>query len=411
MQPAQRLTGLQESVIREMTRLAYEHDAINLSQGYPDFPAPTIIKQAAVDAIEADVNQYSITWGRPALREAVAAKLARQYGMDWVDPDRHVTITCGVTEAIVDSLLAVANPGDEVVIIEPFHENFLPATVFSGARPVYVPLEPPDFQLDTDRLRAAFSPRTRAIIVNTPHNPTGRVFTHAELTAIAGLCHEFDAIAITDEIYEHIVYDDHTHIPLATLPDMAGRTITVAGLSKTFAVTGWRLAYVVAQDPWSTALRTVHDFTTICAPTPLQEAGAVALSQAESYYDALRADYTERRDLMLALLADVGFAARPPEGAYYVMADFSSIVAGVAHGLASVEGSLAPTLAALSDPQGRAQDAAFARWMTTQARVAVVPGSSFYATPGLGTSSVRFAFPKRLETLETAGDRMRAALV
>lgn len=408
MRPAHRLTGLQESVIREMTRLAYEHDAVNLSQGYPDFPAPKIIKQAAVDAIEADVNQYSITWGRPALREAVAAKLGRHYSMDWVDPDGHVTVTCGVTEAIVVSLLAVANPGDEVVIIEPFHENFLPATIFSGARPVFVPLEPPDFQIDPARLRSAFGARTRAIIINTPHNPTGRVFTHAELTAIAELCQEFDVVAITDEIYEHIVYEDHLHIPLATLPDMAERTITVAGLSKTFAVTGWRLAYVVAQEPWSTALRTVHDFTTICAPTPLQEAGAVALGQGDSYYDTLRADYTERRDYTLALLDEVGFIARPPEGAYYVMADFSRIVPGVAHDLAPADAGLAQTL---QESQGSTQDVAFARWMTTQARVAVVPGSSFYHTPGLGTSSVRFAFPKRLDTLKTAGDRMRAALI
>lgn len=399
MQPAQRLIGLQESAIREMTRLAYEHDAINLSQGYPDFPAPAIIKQAAVDAITADVNQYSITWGRPALRDAVAARLARQYDMNWVDPDRHVTVTCGVTEAIVVSLLAVANPGDEVVIIEPFHENFLPAAVFSGARPVFVPLEPPEFRVDPDRLRAAFNARTRAIIVNTPHNPTGRVFTREELTAIAELCHEFDAVAITDEIYEHILYDGHSHIPLATLPDMAGRTITVGGLGKTFAVTGWRLAYAVARDPWSTALRTVHDFTTICAPTPLQEAGAAALDQADalvprSYYDVLKAEYTARRDCMLALLDDVGFAARPPEGAYYVMADFSAL-----------QPRLPEEARSGADPA-----AAFARWMTTQVRVAVVPGSSFYHTPGLGTSTVRFAFPKRMDTLETAGDRMRAAL-
>jgi aspartate/methionine/tyrosine aminotransferase len=388
MQPAQRLTGLQESVIREMTRLAYEHDAINLSQGYPDFPAPATVKQAAMAAIEADANQYSITWGRPALRQAIAAKLSRQYDMDWVDPDVHVTVTCGVTEAIVVALLAVANPGDEVVIIEPFHENFLPATIFSSARPVFVPLEPPDFQLDPDRLRAAFSPRTRAIIINTPHNPTGRVFTLTELTAIAELCQEFDAVAITDEIYEHIVYESHTHIPLATLPGMAERTVTIGGLSKTFAITGWRLAYAVAAEPWSTALRTVHDFTTICAPTPLQDAGAVALTLPDSYYDSLRAAYTERRDCMLSQLVQVGFAVRPPEGAYYVMADFSAITSDGAQG----------------------DDVAFARWMTTRARVAVVPGSSFYRTPGLGTSAVRFAFPKRLETLEIAGERMRAAL-
>lgn len=385
MQPAQRLAGLQESVIREMTRLAYKHDAINLSQGYPDFPAPESVKQAAIDAIRSDHNQYSITWGRPATRQAIADKLRRQYGMDWVDPDQHVTVTCGVTEAIVVSLMGIANPGDEVVVIEPFHENFLPAVVFAGARPVFVRLEPPDFRLDPDRLRRAFGPRTRAILVNTPHNPSGRVFTREELAAIAELCQAFDAIAITDEIYEHIIYDDHEHIPLATLPGMAERTITTGGLSKTYAVTGWRLAYAVAREPWSTALRTVHDYTTICAPAPFQEAAVAALSLPDSYYDELRAGYARRRDHMLEILTDVGFKATPPQGAYYVMADFSSF-----------------------DFDG--DDTAFARWMATQARVAVVPGSSFYHIPELGQSTVRFAFPKRVETLELAGQRMRAAL-
>lgn len=384
MQPAQRLASLQESVIREMTRLAYQHDAINLSQGYPDFPAPEAVKQAAIEAIRADHNQYTITWGLPATRQAIADKLRRLYGMDWVNPDQHVTVTCGVTEAVVVSIMAIANPGDDVVIIEPFHENFLPAVVFAGARPVFVPLEPPDFRLDPHQLRRAFGPRTRAILVNTPHNPTGRVFTREELTAIAELCQEFNAVAVTDEIYEHIIYDDRTHIPLATLAGMAERTITTGGLSKTFAVTGWRLGYAVAQEPWSTALRTVHDYTTICAPTPFQEAAVVALSLPDAYYAELKAAYTERRDCMLAILNDVGFKARPPEGSYYVMADFSHF---------KFDGD----------------DTAFARWMATQARVAVVPGSSFYHIPELGRTTVRFAFPKRVETLEEAGERLRAA--
>ncbi|MFQ5343178.1 MAG: pyridoxal phosphate-dependent aminotransferase [Anaerolineae bacterium] len=385
MNPAQRLAGLQESVIREMTRLAYQHDAINLSQGYPDFPAPEAVKQAAIDAIRSDYNQYSITWGRPATRQAIADRLRRQYGMDWIDPDQHVTVTCGVTEAIVVSLMGIVNPGDEVVVIEPFHENFVPAVAFAGARPVFVPLEPPDYRLDPDRLRQSFGPRTRAILVNTPHNPTGRVFTREELTAVADLCQEFDAIAVTDEIYEYIIYDGLTHLPMATLPGMAERTITTGGFSKTYAVTGWRLGYAVAQEPWSTALRTVHDYTTICAPTPFQEAAVAALALPDSYYAALQAGYTDRRDQMIAILNDVGFKATPPEGAYYVMADFSDF-----------------------DFDG--DDTAFARWMATQARVAVVPGSSFYHIPELGKSSVRFAFPKRLETLELAGERLRAAL-
>lgn len=385
MKPAKRLAGLQESVIREMTRLAHEHDAINLSQGFPDFPAPEAVKQAAIEAIRADHNQYSITWGRLPLRQAVGDKLRRWYGVGWIDPDQHVTITCGVTEAIVVSIMALANPGDEVVIIEPFHENFLPAARFAGAHPVFVPLEPPDFRLDPARLRSAFGPKTRAIVINTPHNPTGRVFTREELTAIAELCQEFDAVAITDEIYEHIVYDDHTHVPPATLPGMAERTITIGGLSKTYAITGWRLAYAVAQEPWSTALRTVHDFTTICAPTPLQEAAVTALSLPDSYYAELQADYAARRDRMLNILDDAGFKATPPEGSYYVMANFS-------------------------DFRFDGDDVAFAEWMTSQARVAVVPGSSFYHTEGLGKSVVRFAFPKRLDTLEEAGARMRQAL-
>lgn len=385
MNPAQRLIGLQESVIREMTRLAYQHDAINLSQGYPDFPAPEAVKQAAVYAIRSDHNQYTITWGMPATRQAIADKLRRQYGMGWIDPDQHVTVTCGVTEAIAVSIMALVNPGDEVVIIEPFHENFLPAVAFAGARPVFVPLEPPDFRPDPDRLRQAFGPRTRAILVNTPHNPTGRVFTREELASIADLCQEFDAVAVTDEIYEHIIYDGRTHIPMATLPGMAERTITTGGFSKTYAVTGWRLGYAVAQEPWSTALRTVHDYTTICAPTPFQEAVVVALSLPDSYYAGLQAGYTERRDRMITVLGDVGFKATPPEGAYYVMADFSDL---------GFDGD----------------DTEFARWLTRQARVAVVPGSSFYHIPEHGRTAVRFAFPKRLETLAEAGERMRAAL-
>lgn len=385
MQPARRLANLQPSIIAEMTLLAERHGAINLSQGSPDFPAPKAVKQAAVEAIWADQNQYGMTPGQPAIRRAIAEKLRRLYGMDWVDPDAHVTVMCGATEAVVVAVMATANPGDEVIVIEPCHENYLPAVTFAGARPVCVPLEPPDYVLDPDRLQRAFSPRTRAIIVNTPHNPTGRVFTRQELTAIAELCQTFDVVAVTDEIYEHFVYDAHVHIPLATLPGMAGRTITISGLSKTYAITGWRLAYAVAQEPWSTALRTVHEFTTICAPTPLQEGAAVAFSLPDTYYAELKATHTERRNCIYRILNEVGFKAMLPEGTYYIMADF---------GRFSFEGD----------------DIAFARWMASRARVAVVPGSSFYHTPGLGRSAVRFAFPKRLETLEEAGVRMQTAL-
>ncbi|NOZ06472.1 MAG: aminotransferase class I/II-fold pyridoxal phosphate-dependent enzyme [Chloroflexi bacterium] len=384
MQPATRLNDMRESTIREMTRLAIAHEAINLSQGFPDFPAHPALKEAAIQAIRADQNQYAITWGIPALRQAIAAKMERRYNLH-VDPDRHITVTCGVTEGIVSSLMAITNPGDEVIIIEPFHENFLPAVLFAGGTPVFFALEPPAYQLDAERLRRAFTSRTRAIIVNTPHNPTGRVFSREELQGVADLCHEFDALAITDEIYEHIIYDNGEHIPLATLPGMAERTITIGGMSKTFAITGWRLGIVVAQEPWSTALRTVHDFTTICAPTPLQHAAVTAMGFGEDYYRQMKEDYTSRRQVMLDTLQEVGFRAQPPQGAYYVMADFSPF---------HFDGD----------------DHQFARWLTTEVGVAVVPGSSFYHTSGLGRHSVRFAFPKQLPTLEEAGRRLRQHL-
>jgi len=384
MHPARRLDTIRESTIREMTRLAIENEAINLSQGFPDFPAPAELKQAAIEAIRGEFNQYAITWGVPALRQAIAAKMQQRYDM-MVDPDRHVTVTCGVTEGIVSSLMAVTNPGDEVVIVEPFHENFLPAVLFAGGTPVFVALEPPAYELDVDRLRQVFTNRTRAIIINTPHNPTGRVFTREELQGLADLCQEFNVLAITDEIYEHIIYDGHTHVPLATLPGMTERTITIGGMSKTFAVTGWRLGYVVAMEPWSTALRTVHDFTTICAPAPLQHAAIVAMGFGDDYYRQMQEDYAARRKIMMETLEETGFLAQPPEGAYYVMADFSPLNF---HG----------------------DDHAFAHWLTTQVGVAVVPGSSFYYTPGLGRNSVRFAFPKQLQTLEEAGNRLRQYL-
>ena len=383
--PADRLATMTESLIREMTRIAIAHDAINLSQGFPDFPTPAALKQAAVDAILGDHNQYAVTWGSRALREAIAAKLGAWYNLD-VDAEQHVTITVGVTEAIVVTLMSLINPGDEVVIIEPFHENFYPAVVFAGGTPVFVPLEPPAFRLDADRLRAAFGPRTRAIILNTPHNPTGRVFSREELQIVADLCQEFDTVAVTDEIYEHILYDGRQHIPLATLPGMAERTVTCGGLSKTYAITGWRLAYTVAPAPISNAIRTVHDFTTICAPTPLQEAAVTAIHFPPEYYAQLQADYHVRRDKMMSILADTGFGAAPPEGAYYVMADFGGV------GFPSDD------------------DHAFALWLTKEVGVAVVPGSSFYRTPGKGRGLVRFAFPKKLVTLDAAHERLKAGL-
>jgi aspartate/methionine/tyrosine aminotransferase len=381
MKTSQRLSHIRESYIREMTRLAITHDAINLSQGFPDFDPPPEVIEAAHRALDSGANQYSITWGLSALRQAIAAKMNRRYDLDF-DPDQHITVTCGVTEAIAATLMAIVGPGDEVIIIEPFHEGYLPAVLFAGATPRFVSLEPPEYALDPSKLRAAFNNHTRAIIVNTPHNPTGRVLTHEELEGVASLCREFDAVAITDEIYEHITYEDHRHIPPATLPGMRERTVTIGGFGKTYAVTGWRLGYTCALDPLSTALRTVHDFTTICAPVPLQAAAVAALSLPESYYDHLRRDYTARRDLMMAVLADAQFTAQPPEGAYYVMADF---------GARGFDGD----------------DFVFARWLPEHAGIAVVPGSCFYATPALGKRMVRFAFAKRLETLDAAGERLR----
>ncbi len=380
MMLAQRLNTVRESFIREMTRLAIAHQAINLSQGFPDFDPPQTVLEAAHHALDEGLNQYTITWGLSPLRQAIANKMARLYDLSF-DPDRHITVTCGVTEAIAATVMSLVDPGKEVVIIEPFHEGFVPAATFAGGRPRFVPLEPPDYELDPDRLRAAFNENTRAIIVNTPHNPTGRVFTRGELESIAGLCQEFDVVAITDEIYEHIVYDGLRHIPLATLPGMGERTVTIGGFGKTYAMTGWRIGYACALNPLSDGLRTVHDYTTICAAAPLQAACAAALDLPDSYYRELQEQYTARRQTMMAILDEAGLSAGAPEGSYYVMADFSGW-----------------------DFEG--DDQAFARWLPENLGVAVVPGSSFYATPGLGTKQVRFAFPKRLETLQAAGQRI-----
>lgn len=378
---ARRTSVFSESVIREMTRLAMLHGAMNLAQGYPDFPAPAFIKQAAVEAINADLNQYAITWGAPRLRRAVAEKTRRFYGLG-IDPDREVTVTCGATEAMMCAMLAVVEEGDEVIVFEPFYENYVPDAAMSGARLVFVTLRGEGFSFDPDELRRAFSPRTRAIIVNTPNNPSGKVFTRAELESIAALCQEFDTLCITDEIYEHILYDHHQHVPMATLPGMYDRTITISGLSKTFSVTGWRLGYLIAPPHLTDALRKVHDFLTVGAPAPLQEAAAVAIEQADSYYPELRTMYAEKRAILLDALRSAGFACHQPEGAYYIMADFS----------------------ALNFP---GDDTAFALHLIRDIGVAPVPGSSFYR-PGsqAGTRMVRFTFSKSEETLREAARRL-----
>jgi aminotransferase len=375
----------QESVIREMSRLAHRHGAVNLAQGFPDFPAPAAVKQAAIDAIAGDVNQYAVTWGARSLREAVARDVHRRTGRT-IDPERELTVCCGSTETMVATLLAIVDPGDEVIVFEPFYENYGPDAILSGATPRYVRLHPPPpggrtWTFDPEELRAAFNRRTRAIVLNTPNNPTGKVFTRAELETIAGLCLEWDVIAITDEIYEHIVYDDARHVRLATLDGMADRTVTINGISKTFSVTGWRVGWAVAPPDLTAAIRKVHDFLTVGAAAPLQAAAAVALESPDTFFAELAASYRAKRDILGAILRDAGFVCFQPQGAYYLMTDVSSF--------------------------GFPDDVAFVRHLVTQVGVAGVPGSSFFSDPADGASYVRFCFCKKEETLAAAADRLR----
>ncbi len=379
---AARTEVFSESVIREMTRLALEHGAINLAQGFPDFPAPDFVKRAAIEAIEADVNQYAITWGDPRLRRAIAEKVRRHYGLE-VDPEREVTVTCGATEAMMATMLAFVEPGDEVIVFEPYYENYVPDAAMSGATLRFVTLHGLDFTFDPDELRAAFGAKTKAIIVNSPNNPSGKVFDGAELAQIAALCQEFDCLCFTDEIYEHIVFDHYEHVPMATLPGMYERTVCISGLSKTFSITGWRLGYVVAPPPLSEAVRKVHDFLTVGAPAPLQQAAAVAIEQGEAYYPELRTMYAAKRDRLLVSLREAGFTCHRPAGAYYVMADFQDF---------GFDGD----------------DTAFALRMIERAGVAPVPGSSFYDDADAGSRFVRFTFSKSDATLAEASRRLLA---
>jgi aminotransferase len=375
---AARTEGFTESVIREMTRLNAVHNGINLAQGFPNFPAPAALKDAAKRAIDADVNQYAITWGSKSLRDALAKTYADLYGMQ-VDPETMLTVTCGATEAMISTLLAIVDPGDEVIVLEPFYENYGPDADIAGAKPVYVALRPPDNVFDPDELRAAFSPRTKAIIVNTPNNPTGRVFSRRELSLIAELCIANDVIAVTDEIYEHILYEG-THIPIATLPGMAERTVTISGASKTFSVTGWRVGWIVAAPALTAGIRKVHDFVTVGAPAPLQEAVATGLALGRPYYDRLGGEYRARRDILMPALQRAGFSPRLPEGAYYILCDIT--------------------------PFGFDDDTAFARWLVSTVGVAGVPGSSFYSRPELGRHLIRFTFCKTHDVLNAAAERL-----
>jgi aminotransferase len=378
MLAAKRTSTFTESVIREMTRIANQHEAINLAQGFPDFPMPEPMKEAACAAINGDINQYAVTWGSAALRIAIAAKYRKWYDME-VDQDREITVTCGATEAMASVFMALVDPGDEVIILEPFYENYGPDAILAGAAPVFVPLEGPNWTLDADRLGKAFTKRTKAIVLNTPHNPTGRVFTRAELQTIADLCQRHDAWAITDEPYEHIRYAGDHHV-MATFPGMRDRTITISSLSKTFSCTGWRLGYAVAPPKQTAAIRKVHDFLTVGAPAPLQASGAIGFAFDADYFNHLALDYKARLNMLAPVLRDVGFRFAAPEGAYYIFAEFSEI----------------------SDKD----DVSFAKWLVEEVGVATVPGSSFYNNKKDGRRFVRFAFCKKFETMKRAADRL-----
>jgi len=379
MRVSKKAASFTESVIRDMTRLAIKHDAINLAQGFPDFAAPQEIKDAAKRAIDADINQYAITWGAKPFRDAIAQKFESTYGQV-VDPETQLCVTCGSTEAMMSAALAVIDPGDEVVVFEPFYENYGPDAILSGATPRFVTLHEPDWHFDDAELAAAFNKRTRAIIINTPNNPTGKVFTGAELEQIAALCQKWGVVAITDEIYEFMTYEGTVHFPLITIPGMEDRTILINAMSKTYSVTGWRVGWCISSPELTSGIRKVHDFLTVGAAAPLQEAGVVALNLPDAYYRTLAAEYLERRDLMLGILDGAGFKTYKPYGAYYIMTDCSSL--------------------------GYDDDVTAARSLTETIGVASVPGSSFYKEPELGRTKLRFSFCKKLDTLRAAGERL-----
>jgi aminotransferase len=366
-----------------MTRLAAQHGAVNLSQGYPDFPAPEAIKAAACDAIQQDINQYAVTWGAKPLRDAIAADFTARYGVP-VHADQQITVCCGSTEAMMATMMAIVDPGDEVIVFEPFYENYGPDAILSGATPKFVRLAEPagrgDWTFDPDELRAAWSNKTRAIIVNTPNNPTGKVFTRDELGVIARLCEHWGTIAVTDEIYEHILYDGARHVPMATLDGMADRTVTINSVSKTFSVTGWRVGWTIAPADLTGAIRKVHDFLTVGAAAPLQAASAAALRLPPSYYESLASSYHARRARLMGILTDAGFRCYEPRGAYYIMTDVAEF--------------------------GFPDDVAFARYLVTEIGVAAVPGSSFYRDPASGRTKLRFTFCKKDETLAAAAARL-----
>jgi len=387
---SKKATQFTESVIREMTRLSQQYSAVNLSQGFPDFPAPDFVKEAAIAAIRAEVNQYAVTWGARRLREAIAQQFTARHGVP-VSPDEQVTVCCGATEAMMATMMALIDPGDEVIVFEPFYENYGPDAILSGATPRYVTLREPaseaerrEWTLDPDELAAAFNARTKAIILNTPNNPTGKVFTREELESIAALCRKWDVVAISDEIYEHIVFDGWRHVPIAAIEGMADRTVTINSLSKTYSVTGWRVGWTISPPALTGAIRKVHDFLTVGAPAPLQEAGVVALSVAPTYYAELARAYERRRNRLLEILERHHFTCFTPRGAYYVMTDIGAF--------------------------GASDDIEFARYLVRDVGVAAVPGSSFYRHPAHGWTKLRFCFCKSEPTFDEA-DRRLAKLV
>ncbi len=369
-----------ESVIREMNRLAVAHGAVSLAQGFPDFACPPELKRAVAEAVDADINQYAITWGSKPLRDAIAETTRRHFpGWGTIDPETQITVTCGATEAMIAAMLGLLDPGDEVIVFEPYYENYGPDAILADATPRYVTLHEPDWSIDPDELRRAFNSKTRGIVVNSPHNPTGKVFSRDELELIAGLCQEFDVIAFTDDIYEHLVFEGE-HIPLATLHGMSERTVSIHSMSKTYSVTGWRIGWTIAPADLSIGIRRVHDFLTVGAAAPLQAAAVTALAFQPAYYDDLVAGYRERRDILIPALEAAGFRVHRPAGAYYVMTDIRDLTAE--------------------------DDVAFALRLIRDPGVAAVPGSSFFSRPELGRTKLRFAFPKRRETLEAAAARL-----
>lgn len=400
-----RLKNFTESVIREQTRLAMVHGSVNLAQGFPDFPCEPVLKELARKAIDADYNQYSVTWGMPALRQALAKKYSEYNGIS-ADPDRNITVTCGATEAMICAFLSTLNPGKEVILFQPFYENYHPDAYLSGAKPVYVTLREPDWSIDEKELARAFNSNTAAIVINTPHNPTGKVFSRLELELISKLCQKWGVLVFSDEIYEHILYDGVQHVSPASVPGLEDLTITIGSSSKTYGITGWRVGWAVAHERLTNGLRQVHDFMTVCAATPLQEAVRGALGLGPEFYQDIAAHYLKRRDFLVSGLEEAGFRCHVPQGAYYVMADVAHLIKSTGAKGSKASGPSSQVAARFRD------DAELARYLVEEVKVATVPGSSFYRAKGGGLvgarahHKLRFCFCKREETMALALHRL-----